>query len=90
MKRFNKILFRVTTALLFITFSPTMSFAQGDPPPDGGCDPLETWEQCCARNPAASACPIDGGVVALLAVGVGYGIKRARDSRQKSEKALGE
>lgn len=86
MKRYNKILFGITTTLLIFTLSPTISFAQG--PSDGGCDPQETWEQCCARNPADPLCPIDGGVVALLAAGVGYGIKRARDSRQKSEEAL--
>ena len=28
-------------------------------------------------------CPIDGGVVALLVVGVGYGIKKVNDSRKK-------
>ena len=28
-------------------------------------------------------CPIDGGLTALLAVGIGYGIKKVRDSRKK-------
>ena len=27
-------------------------------------------------------CPIDGGLYALLAVGVGYGIKKVRDARR--------
>lgn len=87
MKRY----FFICLSNLLIAFSLTLPlglFAQGGADP--GCDPGETLEQCCARVPNAPVCPIDGGVVALLAAGVGYGIKRARDSRQKSEKALEE
>lgn len=38
----------------------------------------------CPGDNENPACPIDGGVVALLAAGVGYGIKRARDSRKNN------
>ncbi len=31
--------------------------------------------------------PIDGGVSLLIAAGVGYGIKKAKDSRQKNKTA---
>lgn len=36
------------------------------------------------------ACPIDGGLSFLIAAGVGYGIKKVRDSRkqQQGEKNL--
>lgn len=47
---------------------PTIAYANPDP----NCDP---------GNPA---CPIDGGLTALLAVGVGYGIKKVRDSKKSA------
>ena len=31
------------------------------------------------------ACPIDGGLSFLIAAGVGYGIKKVRDNRKKSQ-----
>lgn len=52
--------------MLVYIMIPQLGFAQSEP----GCDPL---------NPA---CPIDGGLSALLAIGVGYGIKKIRDSRK--------
>ncbi len=53
---------------------PSIVLAQvGDP----GCDP-----QCNCRADG-SICPIDGGLTALLAVGIGYGIKKVRDARKK-------
>lgn len=45
-----------------------MSFAQG---PDPGCDPLDP------------ACPIDGGVVLLIAAGIGLGAKKMRSQGNK-------
>lgn len=88
MTSMKRIFFIVLTTVL-IGFSLTMPI-EVSAQPDPRCDPRETWAECCARFPEASACPIDGGVVALLAAGVGYGIKRARDSRQKGERALEE
>ncbi|MEP6627711.1 MAG: hypothetical protein ABJA32_06990 [Ginsengibacter sp.] len=44
--------------------------------PDPGCDPQDTSPTCI--------CPIDGGLSALIAVGVGYGIKKVRDNRKLS------
>ena len=38
---------------------------------DPNCDPLDP------------ACPIDGGVCFLIAVGIGYGIKRVRYSKKE-------
>ena len=57
--------------VIFICF-PTLVHADTDP----GCDP-----QCNCRADG-SICPIDGGLFALLAVGVIYGIKKVRDSRR--------
>lgn len=48
---------------------PFVGMAQVDP----GCDP--------AVDPACV--PIDGGLGFLIAAGVGYGIKKVRDSRKK-------
>ena len=64
---------------------PVKSFAQGpfepqpkdnpqpqeDPPPIGGDD-------CHTYNDPTADCPIDGGLGVLLALGVGYGIKKYR------------
>lgn len=73
MKRFSK--FAITCAFLFmISMAPFSLNAQG--PLDEGIPP----------NPCTDPddyCPIDGGVVALLVVGVGYGIKKVNDSRKK-------
>lgn len=54
--------------ILAVMFLPLIVSAQG--PGDPNCDPL---------NPA---CPIDGGLSALLAIGAGYGIKKIRDARK--------
>ena len=50
---------------------PIFVIAQGagDLPP-GECDPLDP------------TCPIDGGLSALLAIGVGYGIRKVRQARK--------
>lgn len=70
MKQLSKL--SIAVAILFmICLAPSISFAQALNPGDPCTDPDEY-------------CPIDGGVVALLAAGVGYGIKKVRDSRQKS------
>lgn len=41
-------------------------------------------EDDCFGSDPMDECPIDGGVGALLIVGVGYGIKKVRESRIKS------
>jgi hypothetical protein len=47
----------------------------GDPG-DPYCDPL------CNCRKDGSICPIDNGLLALLAAGVIYGIKKVKDSRR--------
>ena len=63
-------------AVVIIFCLPTLAHAQPGP----GCDP--------AVDPACV--PIDGGLSFLIAAGVGYGIKKVRDSRkqQQAEKNL--
>ena len=65
MKRFLKRLLMICIFLMVFTCLPGLVHAQ----PGGGCDPLDP------------ACPIDGGLTALLAIGVGYGIKKVREAR---------
>jgi|GEM_PF-602159 len=79
MKRFSN--FVIACLLLFTSsITPKISFSQPNP----ACDPDDTFEECCAKFPETPACPIDGGIVGLLAAGVGYGIKKVHDSRKKS------
>lgn len=63
-----------------VSLQSNVVFAQPNP-----ClDPDDPNYNCCPSNPAyPESCPIDGGVVALLAAGVGYGVKKVRDSRKK-------
>ena len=55
---------------------PALVQAQTDP----YCDP-----QCNCRSDG-SVCPIDGGLSALLAIGVAYGIKKYKDTKKHSER----
>lgn len=66
---------------------------ESEPASNGGpgnpdCDPLGPVDCSCEwhKNNIPECIPIDGGVVALLAAGVGYGIKRVRDNRRKEER----
>lgn len=63
----NRLIILAIIMLLF--FSPVLTQAQDEflPPPPP--DPIDT--------------PIDGGIGLLVAAGVGYGIKKVRDSRRK-------
>ena len=72
MKRFPKWTLSIFFFLFFFIALPQLAVAGSDP----GCDP---------SNPA---CPIDGGMTALLAIGVGYGIKKVRDSRNAESKRI--
>jgi hypothetical protein len=66
MKKIRLVL--VGIALIFLTMGLSLdSNAQTDPPPPDECaDPLDP------------ACPIDGGLVFLIAAGIGIGAKNAR------------
>jgi len=72
----NKQMSRLAIGLMMIAFSllPYLSMAD-DNPPDPCSDPTVV-------------CPIDGGLSLLLAVGVGYGLKRYREARNKDKAAM--
>lgn len=53
-------------AMILLICIPVLVHAQTDP----NCDPLDP------------GCPIDGGVSILLAVGIGYGIKKVKEFRK--------
>ena len=55
---------------LFIVFISITSLLQAQPPSPGG-DP--------------NSAPVDGGLSLLIAGGVGYGVKKARERRKKQE-----
>ena len=69
MKRNFKWFFIFRIAICIFLCFPTIVHAQ----PDGCPDPLD------------GDCPIDNGVIVLLAIGAGYGIKKVVDSRKARE-----
>ena len=69
MKRVCKWIFPFSFFLFLLVSVPTITRADPGGP---GC------------NPDDPLCPIDGGVTALLAIGVGYGIKKYKDTRKSS------
>jgi len=67
MKQFSKWFMILSAMIVLLIFIPALVHGQiGNP----GCDPLDP------------TCPIDGGLSLLLAAGVGYGIKKARNTRK--------
>lgn len=69
MKQHIKWIIRITAVVIVFCF-PVLVHAQNP-----GCDP----------NTGIGCVPIDGGLSFLIAAGVGYGIKKVRDSRKKDE-----
>lgn len=61
--------------MIVFTFLPALAGAQPNP----GCDP--------AIDP--TCVPIDGGLSLLIAAGVGYGVKKVRDSRKQQQAEQG-
>jgi hypothetical protein len=80
MKQYLKWTLMFSILLVVLICLPSLLHAQGANP---YCDPLCN----CRVNPADPTgppivCPIDGGLSVLLAIGVGYGIKKYRDSKR--------
>ena len=74
MRIFLKSFLLLSALIMILALLPSPVHAQ---PGDPGCDPL------CNCREDQSICPIDGGLSLLLAAGVGYGLKKARDTRKK-------
>ena len=64
----KKQLIYVMAILIIILIVPQISFSQPPPPPP---------------PPVDTEIPFDGGLSILLAAGVGYGVKRFRQSHKK-------
>jgi hypothetical protein len=65
-----KTILTVTIVMIVLCFLPSLANAQA-------CDPSDPNYPNCV--------PIDGGLSLLIAAGVGYGIKKVRDSRKQQQ-----
>ncbi|HZW66175.1 MAG TPA: hypothetical protein VFF23_10830 [Hanamia sp.] len=76
MKANLKRFFIVGISLILFLCSPGLLKAQGfdDPEPP-----------CVGPDPQTGECPIDSGLLLLIAAGAGYGIKKAVDSRKVAD-----
>ena len=71
MKRIFNWVFTFTIVLFISLCVPTFVHAQDGPP-------------CVGPDPDLGDCPIDSGLLILIAIGAGYGIKKVVDSRKAS------
>lgn len=69
MKKNSKSLVIFCVMFFLMTGLPAFVMAQGALPDGGAVDP---------------DAPIDGGISLLVAAGIGYGVKKARDNRKKN------
>ena len=72
MKANLKRFFIVGISLTLFLCSPALVRAQEDPP-------------CVGPDPQTGECPVDSGLLLLIAAGAGYGIKKAVDSRKVAD-----
>lgn len=77
MKYFVKV---IATGLLLLTsiLHPLKSIAQADPL----CDPL------CNCYPDGTQCPVDNGVIFLLAAGIALAAKKVYDNKKQKQNLL--
>jgi hypothetical protein len=71
MKRNYKWFFSFSILMMVFTWLPTLASA----------DPIIGGDDCEAYNDPMAVCPIDGGLGVLIAIGVGYGIKKVKEMR---------
>lgn len=76
---------RIFLTLIFCLSTSFLFAGLNDPGTDPCVDP-DAPICACPSNANIPPCPIDGGVVALLAAGIGLGLKRVHDVR-KSDSA---
>ena len=78
MKANLKRFFIIGISLILFLCSPALVKADpGDPP-------------CVGPDPQTGECPIDSGLLLLIAVGAGYGIKKVVDSRNAATSKIAE
>jgi len=78
MKANLKRFFIIGISLILFLCSPALVKADpGDPP-------------CVGPDPQTGECPIDSGLLLLIAVGAGYGIKKVVDSRKAATLKIAE
>jgi len=75
MKANLKRFFIVGISLTLFLCSPALVKAQFDDP----------QPPCVGPDPQTGECPIDSGLLLLIAAGAGYGIKKALDSRKVAD-----
>jgi len=76
-----KKIIKLTAALITIKLlTINLSFAQTPPPPNGGNgNPVEN-----GNNPVGGGAPIGSGLLILVALGAGYGVKKVYDFRKRT------
>ena len=80
MKKFGKLTVTICLFVFLQLCLANTAHAQADP----GCDP-----DCnCHISPPHTPCPIDGGVVILIALAVGYGFIKYSKSRKTGIEAF--
>ena len=70
----KKIQFLIMSVVMIFIICIIPHLASAQPPPPDCTDP--------------DKCPIDGGLSVLLAAGVGYGVKKYRESRKGMQKNI--
>ncbi|WP_199727528.1 PID-CTERM protein-sorting domain-containing protein [Hanamia caeni] len=73
MKANLKRFFIIGISLIMFLCSPAIINAQPGPEPE---------PPCVGPDPQTGECPIDSGLLFLIAAGAGYGIKKVVDSRK--------
>ena len=69
----------IAAAILIFAFSALS--AQTPPPPNGnGSNPIDN-----GNTPVGGGAPIGGGLIIMMALGMGYGTKKVYDFRNNSE-----
>lgn len=71
MKRIFNWVFTFTIVLFISLCVPIIVHAQDGPP-------------CVGPDPEDGECPIDSGLLILVAIGAGYGVKKVVESRKES------
>lgn len=64
--------------IMMMVFTTSALFAQDPPDPNGGADPDE------GNTPVGGRAAVSGGLIVLLTLGAGYGVKKVYDMRAKT------